>query len=159
MTPETLQSAPGSSPVGRWLITATPSGWAFLPGYGLREEAPTASPSSLLLSEDRLPGGDRLAPYVQSQNDLIAKNYPLTQIAGPAAASIHGTQEAQMLLLKHRGSDGSTFFQIQTYALLGKWIGIVTLTATEPNIGTARTAMNAVLAGLRVLPEPSSPPP
>jgi hypothetical protein len=152
------QPAPGTAPIGRWLLTAVPDAWTFVPGFGLRSPSPTPSPASLLLTEDVLPGGTKLAPYLQSQNKLLALTYPLTQIAGPAPAQVPGAGDAQMLILKHPASTGGDVFQIQTYALAGRWIGIVTLTSTPQELPSARVAMNEVLAGLQILPEPPTPP-
>lgn len=154
-----IQPAPGTAPIGRWLLTAVPDAWIFVPGFGLRSTAQTPTPASLLLTEDVLPGGTKLAPYLQSQNKLLAQTYPLTQIAGPAPAPLPIADDAQMLILKHPSPTSGDLFQIQTYALLGRWIGILTLTSTPQELPSARAAMNLVLATLQILPEPPPPPP
>jgi hypothetical protein len=153
MSPPSPQPAAGTVAISRWIITTVPPGWGFIPGYGLRSLANTPNPPSLLLSEDVLPGGDKLAPYLQSQNTLLAKTFPLAQIVGPAEGKLTGADEVQMLILKHQGPNGGVFLQVQTYARCIRWIGIVTLTATADDLPNARAAMNDILAGLRIAPE------
>ena len=156
---ELLQPAPGTAPIGRWLLTVVPVGWGFVPGYGLRSTTNTPAPSSLLFSEDVLPAGDKLDPYMQSQHKMLAQTYPMTQIAGPADAQVPGADHAQLLILKHPATGGGDVFQIQTYALFARWIGIVTLTSTPQEIAASRSAMNQVIAGLHILPEEAELPP
>jgi hypothetical protein len=156
---ELLQPAPGTAPIGRWLLTVVPVGWGFVAGYGLRSTATTPIPSSLLFTEDILPAGDKLDPYTQAQNKMLAQTYPMAQVAGPAEAKVPGADQAQLLILKHPATGGGDVFQIQTYALSARWIGIVTLTAAPQEITAARSAMNEVVAGLRILPEAAELPP
>jgi hypothetical protein len=134
-------------------------GWGFVAGYGLRSTTSTPTPSSLLLTEDVLPAGDKLDPYTQAQHTMLAQTYPMTQIAGPADAQVPGADQAQLLILKHPTTGGGDVFQIQTYALSARWIGIVTLTAIPQEIAAARSAMNEVIAGLHILPEAAELPP
>lgn len=153
------QPAPGTAPIGRWVLTVVPVGWVFVSGYGLRSTTSTPTPSSLLFTEDVLPAGDNLDPYMQAQSKMLAQTYPTTQIAGPADAQVPGADRAQLLILKHPATSGGDVFQIQTYVLSTRWVGIVTLTATPQQIATARSAMNEVIAGLHILPEAADLPP
>ena len=123
----------------------------------MRGVAAHAAGSNICLTEDVLLAGDKLAPYVLAQVDILKRQFADPQFAGPTPSEMlaaTGVEQGCLLLIRHGPLGGNEVVQLQVYGLLGKWIGIVTLTALKQNIGLVRKDFELFLAALRVSPKP-----
>ena len=124
----------GSARIGRWRIPWIPSGWQFIPEYGIRQAGASGPASNVAVGEDELLVGDRLAAYVDAQIAIMKQSFQTLVIAGPRPAEFAGADEALLLMLKHQTVEGIGLVQVQNYVRREKWIGIVTLTALEQDL-------------------------
>lgn len=140
--------------VGRWGIAAVPSGWVYIANFGIRQipAAPNTVTASIGVGQDTLSSESGLLEYIQKQQTLIGSHLKEVKFAGPQAIAFPGADEAQLLFVRHNAAVGS-MLHAQTYARLGLWVGIVTLTALESQVGAARPHYDAFMKGLRILPE------
>lgn len=116
--------------VGRWRVSFVPDGWELVSGFGIRRLEGGRQLANIRLSEDRLPAGKILAPYVGAQMTLFHRSFADPKIAGPSVITFPGADEAALLFLKHGELEGAPpIIQAQTYVRRERWIGIVTFTA------------------------------
>jgi hypothetical protein len=135
--------------VGRWGVTHVPEGWEFADDFGIRTMEAAAPAANIRLSEDTLPAGKILAPYLVAQKTLIGRMFAGPKIAGPSVIAFPGADEAALLFLKHRELDGAPpIIQAQTYVLRENWIGIVTFTATADRFSELKGEYQSFAAGL-----------
>jgi hypothetical protein len=145
--------------VGRWSITTIPAGWIYVADFGVRQMpmAPGTVSASVGVGQDLLSSESGLAEYIEKQKTLIGNHLKDVKFAGPQATAFQGADEAQLLFVRHHASVGS-MLHAQTYARLGLWSGIITLTALEAQLRAVRPDYDAFVKGLRILPEPVSEP-
>ena len=72
--------------------------------------------------------------------------------AGPKVISFSGAEEAHLLFVRHRMDTAGNMLHAQTYARVGRWVGIVTLTALEAQLNLVRPDYDAFVKGLRIGP-------
>jgi hypothetical protein len=144
--------------VGRWGVTVVPAGWQFLEGFGIRQDIaePGYIISNISLVEDSLPPDKTLTEYVEKQCELINKNHKEVKLAGPQPMPFPNSEEAVMLLVRHRVKDVIDMLHVQNYVRVGTWIGIITLTAPEPQLRVLRPDHDAFMKGLYILSDPSA---
>jgi len=109
--------------------------------------------ASVGLGQDTLSAENGLLEYVERQKQLIKYHLCEAMFAGPQETAFAGTDEAQLLFVRHSAPSVGSMLHAQTYVRLGCWLGIVTLTALESHIRTARPDYEAFVKGLRVNPE------
>jgi len=137
--------------VGRWGVTHVPEGWEFAHGFGIRKMEAAAPTANIRLSEDTLPAGKILAPYLVAQKTLIGRMFADPRIAGPSVIAFPGADEAALLFLKHGELEGALpIIQAQTYVRRERWIGIVTFTAMAERFSGLKAHYQAFAAGLTV---------
>jgi hypothetical protein len=143
----------GSSPacIGRWTFSLIPDGWEFAPEFGIRKLEGGRQVANIRLSEDILPAGKLLAPYLVAQTMLFGRTFANPKIAGPSVITFAGTEEAALLFLKHgQLEDAPAVIQSQTYVRIGRWIGIITLTATARSFPSLKANYQSFAARLQV---------
>ena len=137
--------------VGRWGVTHIPEGWEFAPDFGIRESEAAPHAANIRLSEDLLPAGKLLAPYLVAQKMLLGRTFADPKIAGPSVIAFPGAEEAALLFLKHGEREGApTIIQAQTYVRRERWIGIVTFTAIADRFSELKAHYQSFAAGLYV---------
>lgn len=141
-----------SARIGHWQFDGAPPGWFFVPDFGLRHNVPDPA-SNIHLNEDTLLAGNALEPYVEAQKAMLLRKYDQPVFAGPQPAKLLSgqTDESMLLLIRHQSMRGTSVLQVQTYVRLQKWIGIVTLTATDRSIRQVRPDYEQFLGMLTVL--------
>lgn len=153
MPSEEQASAEKSFPrVGRWLVTALPSGWIYVTDFGIRQMLadPSAVPANISISQDELADADSLAAYVANQSRLINHHLPNPTIAGPQPTAFAGATEAWLFFVRHISQNGVSMLHAQTYVRSECWVGIITLTTQEAQLQAVRPAYEAFLKGLRI---------
>jgi hypothetical protein len=145
------QTAPssGSARIGRWIVTAIPSGWVWIAGFGIQKQMEGVVPSNVCLKEDELLAGN-LELYIRAQITLMKRTFLEPMIAGPAPLAFPDAQEAAMLMVKHQPLNGTTVFQVQHYVRSANWIGIATLTTVEPELLKVRPEFEQFMKLLRI---------
>ena len=136
--------------IGRWVVSAIPFGWSWIPGFGIQKQSEDVVPSNVYLREDELLAGDKLEPYVKAQIAIMKRMFMEPMIAGPAPTEFAGAEEASMLMLKHRPMHQVSVFQVQHYLRSGKWIGIATLTTLESELLKVRPDFDQFIKQLRI---------
>lgn len=114
--------------------------------------------ASVGVEQDSLNSENGLAEYIEKQKTLIGNHLKETKFAGPQATAFPGADEAQLLFVRHDVASVGSMLHAQTYARLGLWLGIITLTALEAQLRAVRPDYDAFVKGLRILPEPISEP-
>ena len=153
-----MSAAPAAAALLRWQMPQVPAHWQVVPGWGVRGVAVHAMGSNICLTEDTLLAGDQLEPYVRVQMDILRRQFAEPQFAGPTPTEMlaaAGVEQASLLLIRHGPLGGNEVVQLQVYGLLGKWIGIVTLSALKQNVTLVRKDFELFLAALRIAPEPA----
>jgi hypothetical protein len=147
--------------VGRFGVTALPSGWMFVAGFGIRQVVmdPRFVVCNISLMEDTLPEDKTLTEYIQAQCKMINERHKEVKLAGPQPATFPGSEEALMLLVRHKVKDVIDMLHVQNYVRVGQWIGIVTLTSPEQQLRAVRPDHDAFVKGLHILPPPPPPEP
>lgn len=137
-----------------------PKGWIYVSQFGIRHMsmAHEALPASVGLAQDMLEAGTSLAEYIGKQVKLIQQHLPTARFAGPVATGFAGADEAQIFVVRHTVENAGTMMHAQTYARLGLWLGIVTLTVTEAQMAAVRPDYEAFLKGLHIQPERAAEP-
>lgn len=146
--------------VGRWCVTAVPTGWLFVADFGIREatlDARTMS-ASVGVGQDSLSSGRGLSEYIQKQKELIGSYLKEAKFAGPQATAFKGADEALLLFVRHNSPSVGSVLHAQTYARVGRWLGIVTLTVLEAKLQTVRADHEAFVKGLQISQERTSQP-
>jgi hypothetical protein len=110
------------------------------------------------VGQDSLSSESGLEEYIQKQKTLIGNHLKEAKFAGPQATAFPGADEAQLLFVRHAVDSVGSMLHAQTYARLGLWSGIITLTALEAQFRAVRADYDAFVKGLRILPEPASEP-
>ena len=137
--------------VGRWGVTSVPGGWEFAQDFGVRQKEGGLHPANIRLSEDILPAGKLLAPYLVAQKTLFGRAFADPEIAGPSMIAFPGADEAALLFLKHGALGGALpIIQAQTYVRRERWIGIVTFTAMADRFSQLKENYQAFVVGLDV---------
>ncbi len=147
--------------IGRWIISAVPGGWFFVPDFGLRHNSPYPT-SNITVKDDILLAGDKLEPYIQAQITILRRTYLNPAIAGPQTSGSLRTEvdESMLLLIRHQPVNGTGVMQVQTYVRLAAWLGIITLTTTDRNLQRNRPDYERFVASLKIAPEtPPEPQP
>lgn len=154
MDPAQTAGYSSAARIGRWIIPAIPFGWTWLPEFGIQKRTEGVVPSNVYLREDELLAGDQLVLYIQAQIGIMKRTFLDPVIAGPAPLVFPGSDEAAMLMLKHRPMNQVTVFQVQHYLRNGKWIGIATLTTLESELLKVRADFDQFMKLLRIEPQP-----
>jgi hypothetical protein len=139
--------------IGRWIISAIPFGWTWIPDFGIQKQAAGVTPSNIYLREDVLLAGDKLALYIKAQITLMKRTFLDPVIAGPALIDFPGAAEAALLMIKHQPTQGNTVFQVQHYVRVGTWIGIATLTTLESELLKVRPDFDQFIKFLTIQPD------
>lgn len=135
--------------IGRWIVVAVPSGWTWIPGFGIQKQGAGVVPSNVCLKEDELLSGN-LTLYMRAQMTLMKRTFLDPLFAGPAPTEFPGALEAAMLMVKHQPLNGTTVFQVQHYIRSERWIGIATLTTVEPELLRVRPDFDQFMKLLRI---------
>ncbi len=126
----------------------------YIDGFGARQVTPpNVIAANVALGEDVLGSQDGLIDYIKAQVKLIEGHLAETKIAGPQPVAFAGAEEACLLFVRHRPSGAGDMLHAQTYVRVGLWVGIVTLTTPEAQLATVRPDYDALMKGLRILPE------
>ena len=132
-----------------------PAGWLYAADFGIRRMAVEAGRvgASVGLGQDMLSSDDALAEYIGNQMKLIESHLKEAKFAGPQATAFNSADEAQLLFVRHSVPNVGSMLHAQTYVRLGRWVGIITLTAQEEQLRTVRPDYDAFVKGLRISPE------
>jgi len=132
-----------------------PGGWLYIAGFGILQMTMAAGTiaASVGVGQDTLASEDGLAEYIEKQKKLIGNYLKEAKFAGPQATGFAGTDEAQLLFVRHSANSTGSMLHAQTYARLGNWVGIVTLTTLEAELKAVRPDYEAFLKGLRISPQ------
>ncbi len=104
----------------------------------MRHNSPYPS-SNITVKDDVLLAGNALQPYIKAQITILKRTYLDPVFAGPQPTElISGVDEAMLLLIRHKPLNGTSVMQVQTYARIDKWIGILTLTSTDNQLLNVR---------------------
>lgn len=124
-------------------------------GFGIRQMTVAAGTiaASVGVGQDTLASEDGLAEYIEKQKKLIGNYLKEAKFAGPQATGFAGTDEAQLLFVRHSANSTGSMLHAQTYARLGNWVGIVTLTTLEAELKAVRPDYEAFLKGLHISPQ------
>ena len=137
--------------VGRWGVSFVPATWEFVFGVGIQKLQTGGQAANICLSEDTLPAGKLLYPYLVAQQTLFHRAFANPKIAGPSVIPFQGAEEAALLFLKHgQLESAATILQAQTYVRCERWIGIVTFTTTAERFSGLRANYQSFVAGLRI---------
>ena len=132
-----------------------PGGWLYVADFGIRKMATEAGQvgASVGLGQDTLGSENGLAEYIEKQKKLIASHLSEAKFAGPQATAFTGADEAQLLFVRHNAPSVGSMLHAQTYVRVGRWLGIITLTALEAQLRAVRPDYEAFVKGLRIGPE------
>ena len=144
--------------IGRWIISAIPFGWTWIPDFGIQRSGENVTPSNVYLKEDELLAGDQLTLYIQAQITLMKRTFKDPVVAGPAPTQFPGAEDSAMLMLKHQPMDQMSVIQVQHYVRNDKWIGIITLTTLESELLKVRPDFDQFLKLVRIAPPPEPAP-
>lgn len=114
--------------------------------------------ASVGVGQDSLNSESGLAGYIQKQKELIGSYLKEAKFAGPQATAFADADEALLLFVRHNVPSVGSVLHAQTYARVGRWLGIVTLTALEAKLQAVRPDYEAFVKGLRISPERASEP-
>ena len=106
--------------------------------------------ASVGVGQDALDDEGGFAEYVEKQMKLIGSRLKEPKLAGPKAISFAGAEEAQLLFVRHNVEKAGNILHAQTYARVGRWVGIVTLTTLEAHVNAIRPDYDAFVQGLRI---------
>jgi hypothetical protein len=140
--------------IGRWIVSAIPFGWTWIPEFGIQKRAEGFIPSNIYLREDQLLAGDQLALYIKAQITIMNRTFLEPMIAGPAPIDFSGADEAALLMVKHKPMHQVSVFQVQNYVRKGKWIGIATLSTLESELLKIRPDFDQFMKFLAIDSEP-----
>jgi hypothetical protein len=155
--PGQVASYASAARIGRWIVPAIPSGWTWIPGFGIQQSGETVPPGNVHLQEDQLLAGDQLTLYIQAQITIMRRTFKDPAIAGPVPSQFPGVDDCAMLMLKHQPMNQVSVFQVQHYMRSNRWIGIVTLTTLESELLKVRPQFEQFLKLLRIAPEEPAP--
>jgi hypothetical protein len=135
--------------IGSWSVRTIPAGWDVVPNYGLRSAAENTFPSTVVLTEEKLPEGMTLPGYVANSIEIIRRLLPEPKIKGPDPFSFPEAEEAQQLAVAYESKDDRSVVQRQIYAGAAGVVGIVTFTTIEEEMSNVSGAFRAIGSGLR----------
>jgi hypothetical protein len=137
-------------------VTAFPAGWLYVAEFGIRQMtvAAGAIAACVGVGQDTLNLESGLPEYIEKQKKLIGKHLKEAKFAGPQATAFGGADEAHLLFVRHNLDSARIMLHAQTYARLGHWLGIVTLTTLETQLKAVRPDYEAFVKGLRISPHP-----
>jgi hypothetical protein len=146
--------------VGRWIIAMIPSGWLFMPNFGIRQMSVRADVivANICLGQDQLESADGCVSYIEKQKSLIGGHLKGVKFAGPNATPFGGADEAKLLVVRHAVEPAGSLLHVQTYVRLGRWLGIITLTVQEAGLKEVRPGYDAFLKSLRIGPDRAAQP-
>ena len=132
-----------------------PGGWIYVANFGIRQMIMAAGTiaASVGVGQDTLNAESGLSEYIEKQKKLIGSHLKEAKFAGPQAAAFTGADEAHLLFVRHNVASAGSMLHAQTYARLGNWVGIVTLTTLEAQLKAVRPEYEAFLKGLRISPQ------
>lgn len=132
-----------------------PSGWLYAADFGIRKMAVEAGRvgASVGLGQDTLNSENALAEYIEKQKKLIESHLNDAKFAGPQVTAFNGADEAHLLFVRHNVTNVGSMLHAQTYVRLGRWVGIITLTAQEEQLRAVRPDYDAFVKGLRIGPD------
>jgi hypothetical protein len=139
--------------IGRWIVSAIPFGWTWIPEFGIQKQAEGVVPSNIYLREDVLLAGNQLALYIKAQITIMKRTFLDPQIAGPALIEFPGADEAALLMIKHQPTQGGAVFQVQDYVRVGTWIGIATLTTLQSELLKVRPDFDQFMKFVSIQPD------
>jgi hypothetical protein len=129
-----------------------PAGWIYVAGFGIRQ-MPTAAGAivgSVGVGQDGLDDGSSFTEYIEKQTKLIESHLKEVKCAGPKATPFAGGDEAQLLFVRHKLDTAENMLHAQTYVRVGRWVGIITLTTLEAQLGAVRADYDVFVRGLRI---------
>ena len=135
--------------IGSWSVRTIPAGWEVVPNYGLRSVAENTFPSTVVVTEEKLPEEMTLQAYVANSVEIIRRLLPEPKIKGPDRFSFPEVEEAQQLAVAYRSKDDRAVVQRQIYAGAAGVVGIVTFTTVEEEMANVSGAFRAIGSGLR----------
>jgi len=132
-----------------------PAGWIYIAGFGIKQMSAVAAAivASVGVGQDAVDEESGMAPYIDKQMKLIESRLKEVKCAGPKVISFTGAEEAYLLFVRHRMDTAGNMLHAQTYARVGRWVGIVTLTVLEAELSMVRPDYDAFVKGLRINPE------
>ena len=135
-----------------------PAGWIYIAGFGIKQMSAVAGAivASVGVGQDALDEESGMAAYIEKQMKLIESRLKEVKCAGPKVISFAGAEEAYVLFVRHRLDTAGNMLHAQTYARVGRWVGIVTLTALEAQLSAVRQDYDAFVRGLRIGPSQAS---
>jgi hypothetical protein len=145
--------------IGRWGVTALPSGWVFVADFGIKQipTGPQQISANVSLVQESLESPDRLPAYLDDQKKLIVEHIAGASIGGPQLYAFPASEEAYLLMLRHTPEGAVAMLHIQTYVRVGCWLGIITLTTPDAQLPVVRPHYDAFVRGLCILPESAEP--
>jgi len=146
--------------IGRWSVTAMPGGWIYVADFGIRQMIMAAGTiaASVGVGQDTLNVESGLPEYIENQKKLIGSRLKAAKFAGPQAIAFTGADEAHLLFVRHNVASAGSMLHAQTYVRLSLWLGIVTLTAFEGQLGAVRADYEAFVKGLHIRAERANEP-
>jgi len=137
-----------------------PRGWIYIAEFGIRQMAPDPRSvvASVGLGQDMLGEEDTLVEYIDKQKELIVAQLKGAAIAGPQPVPFSGSEEAQLVFVRHSVESVGNILHAQTYVRHGKWLGIVTLTTLEAEVRAVRPDYDAFVKGLYISPSAATEP-
>ncbi len=140
--------------IGRWILSSVPASWFYVPGFGLRHNSPYPT-SNITVKEDVLLAGNKLQPYVDAQITILKRTYLDPSFAGPQPIKLLAqAEETMLLLIRHQPLNGVSVMQVQTYARVANWLGIITLTTVEQSVTSLRRDYEQFVQSLAIASEP-----
>jgi hypothetical protein len=152
------QEQPGAAinfpTVGRWRVTALPSGWIYVANFGIKQMTynPQIPAANISLGEDVLSDVDGLPGYIAAQGKLIEHHLQGPRMAGPQLMPFIGAEEAYLFFVRHTPNGAGNMLHVQRYVRSGTWVGIITLTTPESQLQLVRPHFDAFVKGLRIIP-------
>jgi len=133
--------------IGGWLFSNIPEGWVVDEGKGVHFTSERAFPCEAVVSEQFLAPGMTLRAHIESEvavlREFVAE--PQIEIAGPI--QIRGADEAIVVAVRWRGSDGKLFAQSQVYARSAQLVEVLMLTTWEEELPRMGPQFDAILSG------------
>jgi hypothetical protein len=132
-----------------------PAGWIYVADFGIRQMRMDGGQvaASVGVGQDTLDAESGMAAYVEKQMKLIRGHLKEAKFAGPQPTAFTGADEAQLLFVRHNVAQAGSMLHAQTYVRSGLWLGIITLTTLEDQLGAARADYEVFVKGLRIRPE------
>jgi len=134
-----------------------PTGWIYVASFGIKQMVAQQGQiaASVGVGQDALETEDALPAYLAKQTKLIEASLQDVKCAGPKPTAFPGAEEAHLLFVRHTIDEAGPMLHAQTYARVGCWVGIVTLTTLESQLSVVRADYDAFLRGLKIGPASS----